>query len=546
MNQGTPKIGIYTSCYNHEKYVAQAIDSVIAQTYENWEFYVVNDGSTDRSGKIIASYTDRRILYYDFKENTNFAGALVFLWDVLRDAEVDYIACIATDDMWKPDKLEKQIEIFHKYPEYKLCLTWDKIIFSTQNKGFYEGKTSYSHKRNRSRFEWLSLFFDNGNCLNQCSFLMPKQVFFELGAFNPYLRQLGDFHMWCKVAAKHPMYLIEEELTYYRRHDSNLSEPNDAVCLRDANEQYQILKDVILPMDKELFHRAFYARLPYAECETDAEFAAEKFIFLLSTNNYIKQQVAMDLFFENCGVKAFIEVLKKRYLFRERDLLNLTGGGGLVTAYAASLRKTAFFTPVSILLNAINTQQLTAASLSAYRYSMILDLWNVTSQFQEGKEQFHNVKDFIMALQDARRVEREKTKILFLIAENSPLDCSKLIQEKCEEGAICYAAFVPTIADAMHRPAGRALPDGWPKEVEILLLYDGKEHCLHFLHELSKEADCIYYIDCLDSNYECSLMAAGYPLSAECYGILREEIYQRMMENQEIQILEMMREILTY
>lgn len=83
-----PKIGIYMSCYNHEPYVREAMDSIIGQTYKNWVLYVVNDASTDATGDILATYQDERIHYYDFKENTQYVGATNFLQSLLRDVDV--------------------------------------------------------------------------------------------------------------------------------------------------------------------------------------------------------------------------------------------------------------------------------------------------------------------------------------------------------------------------------------------------------------------------------------------------------------------------
>lgn len=546
MRNNTPRIGILMSCYNHEKYVNDAMDSILRQTYENWELYVVNDGSTDRSGEILASYTDERIHFYDFKENTKFAGALEFLQDILRDADVEYISVMSSDDMWEESKLEKQMEIFKKYPEYKACLTWDKVFFETTEKGVYENNELYSHETNRNRYEWISYMFRRGNCFNECSLVMPKQIFYELGALNQHFRQLGDFHMWYKIALKYPFYLMEEELTYYRRHESNLSEVNKTVVMRSTNEYYQIMKELAMTIDKDLFHRIFYRSLPYVECKTEEEFIAEKFILFVGSNDFIKQQVAMDIYFEHCHNRAFVSVLEEKYFFYEENLLNLLGGCGLQTSFCPSIRKVMFFSPISTLTNAINKKKLTEDMLDTYRYSVLFDLWDVTNRVAGGREQFDNVCNFVMNIQKVKWMHREKERVLFLIAQDSQWDCMQLIKEKQKEHATCYVAFVPTIVDAMHRGYDGNQQKKQIEGAEILDLYDEREHCLRFLHELSKEADSIYYVDCLDNRYECGAMAAGYSLSVAYHAVLREDIYQHMLQNQEHKILEMMSNIERY
>ncbi len=546
MSHDMPRIAIFMTCYNHEKYVNEAIDSIINQTYQNWELYVVNDASTDKSGEIIASYTDKRIHFYDFQENTNYAGALKFLQDKLRDVDADYIACLSSDDAWVNTKLEKQLEIFHKYPQYKICLTWDKVIFSVQDKGYFENITLYSHERNRCRYEWLNYYFWNGNCFNQCSFMMPKHIFFKLNAFNHHMRQLNDFHMWYKVAIKYPIYLIEEELMYYRRHGNNLSEPDNSIFMRNSNEEYQILKEFVVPMDKNLFHRVFYRNLPYIQCETEEELAAEKLILFVSTNNPIKQQVALDIYFAHCGNEDFISILEEKYFFYEQDLLDLTGHNGLMTAFIASHRKPMFFSPISILTNAINKQQLTAMTLETYRYSTLFDLWNIACNSPEGKKQFDNIRNYIINLQEMRRLGHNQFHILFLIAQSSEWDVSEIIHKQQMEGAKCYVAFVPSIEETMHTVYHKNHPNAELAGAEIIDLYNEKELCLNFAYEQLEKIDAIYYVDCLNSRYECSTMASGYSLATEYYGVLKEETYQHMIQNKENQILEMMKDILLY
>lgn len=376
--------------------------------------------------------------------------------------------------------------------------------------------------------------------------MIHKQVFYELGALNQHLRQLSDFHMWYKVAVKYPLYLIEEELMYYRRHGNNLSELNQQVLMRNINEHYQILKEIIITMDKDLFHRSFYMNLPYTKCETEEELNAEKFILFVSTNDFIKQQVAMDIYFTHCKNQDFISILEKKYFFREQDLLDLTGKCGLQTVFLSSQRNVMFFSPISVLSNIINKQQLTEDKLELYRYSTLFDLWNLTDNFEGGKEQFDNIKQFIMNKQDLKKMKKNASTILFLIAQTSQWDYSKMIKKKQEENIKCYVAFVPSIDDAMHGVICKNLQNKSIEGAEILNLYNEKEHSLRFLHELHIEADCIYYIDCIDSKYECPIMASGYSLATEYYGILKKDIYQSMVQNHENRILEMMKDILFY
>ncbi|MDR0438341.1 MAG: glycosyltransferase [Bacteroidales bacterium] len=105
-------VSIITPCYNDEKYIGQAIESVLSQSYQNWEMFVVDDGSTDRSAELIRSYCekDKRISYY--KTDVPSGGATIPRNIAIEKANGRFIAFLDSDDVWLPTKLEQQIELF--------------------------------------------------------------------------------------------------------------------------------------------------------------------------------------------------------------------------------------------------------------------------------------------------------------------------------------------------------------------------------------------------------------------------------------------------
>lgn len=539
----TPKVVIYMSCYNHEKYVNEAMDSIIGQTYENWELFVVNDGSTDRTGEILASYQDKRIHYYDFKENTRLVGAANFLQDICEKVEADYIAAMSSDDMWDKDKLRKQVKVLCEHPEYKACFTWDKIIFSMQDKGFYQNAISYSHEDNRNRFEWLYYLFWKYNCLNACSMLMDKNVFYELGKMDENYIQLGDYRLWIKLAQKYPFYLLKEELTYYRRHETNLSEPTGEVVIRSNNETYQIMKETIGKMDKAVFRRTFYANLPYVKCDTEEEFLAEKFILFLNTEVPQKEHVAIDIYYDNYYNKKFASVLEENYFFYAQDFLKISGSRGICSMSVQAVpREGRSFSPAILLLTALSGQTINENNLERWSYSTMLDLWELTQLYVDGNAEFELTKQTIS---DLRANRQEKNKVLFLIASDSKYDFREAVKRTEKAGKQCYVAFVPSRQEAVNDGIKEELYTTQVENAQVLPIYDREEHCLRFLYELSETADIIYYVDCADSRYECSDMMAGYSLATEYNCILNKEIYIDMSQNEQ-KILAMMNSIEVY
>ena len=108
-----PLISIITPCYNCEQYIAESIQSVLAQTHQNWEMIIVDDCSTDESYEIAMEYAkkDRRIKVYRMEHNS---GAAVCRNKAIESSKGEYLAFIDSDDIWLPEKLEKQLKFMHE------------------------------------------------------------------------------------------------------------------------------------------------------------------------------------------------------------------------------------------------------------------------------------------------------------------------------------------------------------------------------------------------------------------------------------------------
>ena len=106
-------VSIITPSYKSEKFISQTIESVLGQTYQNWEIIIVDDVSPDNSNKIIEEYSkkDSRIKLIKLEKNS---GAAVARNIAIEESKGRYIAFLDADDIWKPEKLEKQIEFMRK------------------------------------------------------------------------------------------------------------------------------------------------------------------------------------------------------------------------------------------------------------------------------------------------------------------------------------------------------------------------------------------------------------------------------------------------
>lgn len=520
-----PKVIIYMSCYNHEKYVKESLDSIVNQTYKNWELYIVNDGSTDNTGKIIETYTDPRIFYYDFKENTAFIGAANFLQNLILDVEGKYIATSSSDDKWELDKLEKQVEILEKHPEYKSCFTWDKIILEDENDLYYKNHMEYSHKSNRNRYDWLRLFLNDGNCLNACSMLMEKQTFYELGRMNENYRQIGDFRLWLCLASKYPFYVLEEEKTYYRRHSTNLSKISVEVMARDRSEFYETYYRLFKTIDEKTFVRSFYKDMPYGQLESEEDFLAAKFILLVNTYERAKEQVAISIYLENCENQNFLKVLENKYYFKPQNFIHLSGNGGLSYSLLDAMKAERQssddgnrFTPAYILLNTMNKEAVKWDDICQYRYSALADLGNI---LQWGNN-FLTVKQKLDSIRMQASSEKTQKSIVVMIGEETDFTIEE-IKNIIGADTKCFVSVIPTTKKMYsENEKNKAFSCQSNDVMKEIVLYDESEHCLRFLDELDIVPDVIYYVDCMDERYSCLDMLEGYLLSVEQNAILRK------------------------
>jgi glycosyltransferase involved in cell wall biosynthesis len=332
-----PKVCIVMLCYNHEKYVGEAIESVLAQTFEDFELHVIDDGSTDSSSKAIKAFAgDSRVHSHRFKKNTNLFGARRLYLSLAKATEAKYVANVDSDDMWKPEKLERQLKALEEHPDCRACFTWDEVIHE-EGAGPWPLPDDYAALANRSRHEWFMLFFTKGNRMNSCSMLMEREVFAQLGGFMPEFMRLGDLSLWMRFTMKHSFWLLPEKLTVYRRHATNDSSPGDGQT-QLYNEEYLLTRQLISEMDAEFFTRAFASTIRFSDTENPLVLAAEQIRLLLACNRFAYDQLAIELYMANAGKNGFPELLEERYGLTPQKLGGLLRNCGLAAAFAGKPR----------------------------------------------------------------------------------------------------------------------------------------------------------------------------------------------------------------
>lgn len=195
-------VSIISPTYNCGRFIAETINSVLAQTYTNWEMLILDDCSTDNTREIVEQFDDRRIKFYRLEKNN---GAAVARNTALKMAQGQWIAFLDSDDLWMPDKLQKQLEFMVKnnydfsYTEYSEC---DEN--GVTKPGYISGP------RHISRYGMIAY------CWPGCLTVMYNREKVGLIQISD-IKKNNDYAMWLKACRKANCHLLPEVLAIYRR-----------------------------------------------------------------------------------------------------------------------------------------------------------------------------------------------------------------------------------------------------------------------------------------------------------------------------------------
>lgn len=183
---GAPMISVVMPVYNGEKYLGVAIESILNQTYANFEFIIVNDGSQDGTEIIILSYNDERIVYLKSETNLRIEGTLN---KGMRHAVGKYIARMDADDISLPSRLEKQLLFMERNPNIGVCGTWANIFGDNIESHTWKCPTQSENIKIEMMFA--------------CPFVHPS-VFIKRTLFNSYsysdeFQKAEDYYLWYQL-----------------------------------------------------------------------------------------------------------------------------------------------------------------------------------------------------------------------------------------------------------------------------------------------------------------------------------------------------------
>ncbi|ABE52511.1 glycosyltransferase family 2 protein [Methanococcoides burtonii] len=214
----SPTISIIMNCFNCSKYLKEAIDSVYAQTYEDWEIIFWDNVSTDNSAEIANSY-DNKLRYFCGNKNVPLGYARNL---AIEKIQGKYIAFLDCDDMWLPTKLEKQMAIFESTSNVKLVFSDCNIVDSQHN--IINRSFAVQTPARGNVFEKLLMSY---NFIPLVTAMIEKDVLDDVGCFDNTYRIAEEYDMFLRIAYKYPIDFVDEPLAEYRVHDSNCSHRQD-------------------------------------------------------------------------------------------------------------------------------------------------------------------------------------------------------------------------------------------------------------------------------------------------------------------------------
>jgi glycosyltransferase involved in cell wall biosynthesis len=214
-------ISVVIPTYNRVTFLKDAIDSVLAQTFLDFELIVVDDGSTDDTPKLLSSYNNKARVITQTNQGPSAARNRG-----IEAAKSEWIAFLDSDDVWKPDKLKKQVQFITDNPDIKICQTEEVWIRN--------GKRVNPRKKHEMHSGWIY-----EKCLPLCivspsSVIIHQDVFEKAGLFDETMLACEDYDLWLRVTPHYPVFLVREQLIVKQGgHDDQQSRTIESLdCLR--------------------------------------------------------------------------------------------------------------------------------------------------------------------------------------------------------------------------------------------------------------------------------------------------------------------------
>ena len=222
------KISVVLPVYNSSKYLKESIDSILAQTYKDFELLIIDDGSTDNSVELIQEYTDSRIRLlrnnHDFIDSLNLG---------LANALGEYIARMDADDIMLPNRLEAQLQVMDNHPDIAVCASWMKIFGQNEcDCHSYNGYIPYP-----------SLLLLKGNIVSHPTVMMRKSFLQENNLHYEYYPYAEDYKLWSRIAQCRGQFWVEP--AYLLKYRTSPDQVSQKKTIEQQETSFQIKNEIL-------------------------------------------------------------------------------------------------------------------------------------------------------------------------------------------------------------------------------------------------------------------------------------------------------------
>ena len=320
-----PKVSVILTSFNHGKYIRDSIDSILSQTFTEFELIIWDDASSDDSWEIIGRYGDPRIKAYRNDETRRYVANRA----IQEVACGEFIAIHHSDDVWERDKLARQVTFLEENPDVGAVFCRTHVIDETgrelEDAGHYYA--TIFDQPNRTRFQWLNFFFYHANALCHPSILIRKKCYEECGVYRRGLGQLPDLEMWIRLCFKYEIHVLPERLVRFRvrSNEANASGNRPETQVRTATEFHLILENYLQIKSAE----EMLAIFPEAEADVHKDGFEPEFILARLTLQDRALPWArlfgLSLLYRLLADPEKALRLKEIYDFDYRDFIALTG-----------------------------------------------------------------------------------------------------------------------------------------------------------------------------------------------------------------------------
>ena len=315
--RGAPQITVLMPMYNGERYVGAAIESILGQTFDDFELLVMDDGSDDSSPSIVRDYAarDRRIRIVS-RENR---GLVATLNEGLERARGTYLARMDCDDLSVPERLQTQLDFMRAHPDYALCGSNAHII-NRRGRLLAYWSVPVEDAQSFRVFSYFSAPFAHSSAFIRLACLRAGDF-----CYSENYPHVEDFELWGRISRRHSCAVLDEKLVMWRNHDAG-------ICNRLANKQMDEIARIVdrnVTDDWLKLPAGVYARLlTRAVAPGDIVRAAEASGRLIETfeNLAPRMRVAAQFSFRIFLNRMIVEIAHRSGLASARDFFGRLPG----------------------------------------------------------------------------------------------------------------------------------------------------------------------------------------------------------------------------